>query len=561
MIAAVEWYSFWTAITNHLWLATLVVCTLAGIDRWLLRGASAKRQCLLWSVALAALCIPATLVAAIFESLAAAWIRPLVTIASPAAAGESPTILRPDLLLAAAAVEGQAWLWLLLTILWAGGAALLTVALIWRDRAATGTAVSMNGALRARLAEAAEAAGLTTDRILVLENIGAPHARGTLRPTIVLPIRLLERLETEELAAVLVHENAHLRRHDPLRRVLYRGALVGWWFFPLTWLVLRRLNRATEMACDETVIHAGFAPTTYARAIAGTLEMSIGPQPVTGAALVGAPGRDIRARLQRIRRPNREENMPRTTLAFTMVIAVITAAVIFAPPATGLSALARQSAPAEGYAKSGQSERLLDLRGVGTELKNAGMSGTLRETFAHLAGVGGFRVKLEGFDPDWLRDKEITWHVNNVTIGRVLIDLGRVHGLRYEVASHRQLVVRPGYDEQQDRAERIAVLQRYRPDEIRTVGRDLQAPKRVHHVMPQYPELARQARVEGRVLLEVTVSATGVVEDVRVLRGRGLELDEAAVQAVRQWRYTPTLVNGEAVPILLTVTVSFSLSE
>lgn len=559
MIAASDWYSFWVVTTNHLWLAALVIGALAVIDRWLLSDAPASRHCLLWSVALAALCFPAAWIASVFESLTTAWIGPVVTIAGPAAAGETPVLLRPDLLLGAAAMKSPAWLWLSLTILWTTGATLLTVALIWRDRAAVGTAVSMSADMRAHLAAAAECAGVPTARILVLDHVGAPHARGALRPTIVLPIQLLERLEMEELAAVLVHENAHLRRRDPLRRVLYRAALVSWWFYPLTWFVLRRLNRATEMACDETVIRAGFAPATYARAIAGTLEMSGGPRPVLGTALVRAPGRDIRARLRQLQRATREENMPRTTLALAMVIVVIVLAVTFAPPATGLSALVPQSVLAGSSAVASQSEQLLGLRGVGIELEDAEMSGTLRKTLTHLAEIGGFRVRLEGFDRDWLQSEEIKWHVNNVTVGRLLVDLSRVHGLRYEVPSHRQLIVRPGRGEQW--IEASTALKRYRPDELPVVGRDIQAPEKVHNVVPKYAALARQARVEGVVILETTIDATGAVVDVRVLRGLGMGLDEAAVEAVRQWRYTPTLLEGKAVPILLTATVSFSLQE
>lgn len=72
------------------------------------------------------------------------------------------------------------------------------------------------------------------------------------------------------------------------------------------------------------------------------------------------------------------------------------------------------------------------------------------------------------------------------------------------------------------------------------------------------PEVARQAGVTGVVILEVTIGADGTVTDARILRSIPL-LDKAALDAVRQWRYEPTLRNGAPVPVILTVTVAFEV--
>lgn len=96
-----------------------------------------------------------------------------------------------------------------------------------------------------------------------------------------------------------------------------------------------------------------------------------------------------------------------------------------------------------------------------------------------------------------------------------------------------------------------------RPDPIRPGG-DISFPERTTHVPPAYPDVARAARAEGTVVLEATIDETGRVRNVRVLRSVPL-LDEAAMSAVRQWRYRPTLLNGVAVPVLLNVTVTFTL--
>jgi protein TonB len=91
------------------------------------------------------------------------------------------------------------------------------------------------------------------------------------------------------------------------------------------------------------------------------------------------------------------------------------------------------------------------------------------------------------------------------------------------------------------------------------VGGQIKEPKKLKNVSPVYPDIAKQARVQGVVILECTISPQGKVTDVKVLRGIPL-LDQAAIDAVKQWVYTPTLLNGVPVPVIMTVTVNFKLS-
>jgi periplasmic protein TonB len=84
------------------------------------------------------------------------------------------------------------------------------------------------------------------------------------------------------------------------------------------------------------------------------------------------------------------------------------------------------------------------------------------------------------------------------------------------------------------------------------------APRKIVGATPIYPALAQAARQEGVVILETIIDARGAVEKVHVLRGYPL-LDQAAIDAVRQWRFTPALLNGQPVPVVMTVTVNFSL--
>jgi protein TonB len=90
------------------------------------------------------------------------------------------------------------------------------------------------------------------------------------------------------------------------------------------------------------------------------------------------------------------------------------------------------------------------------------------------------------------------------------------------------------------------------------VGGAIQPPKKVKDVPPTYPPIAQSARVQGVVILEATIGPDGRVQDVRVLRSIPL-LDASAIEAVRQWQYTPTLLNNVPVPVIMTVTVNFTL--
>jgi periplasmic protein TonB len=91
------------------------------------------------------------------------------------------------------------------------------------------------------------------------------------------------------------------------------------------------------------------------------------------------------------------------------------------------------------------------------------------------------------------------------------------------------------------------------------VGGNISAPRKLRNVEPAYPEVAKQARVAGMVVLEATIGPDGKVDNVKVLRGIPL-LNDSAMAAVKQWVYSPTLLNGTPVPVIMTVTVNFRMS-
>ncbi len=84
-------------------------------------------------------------------------------------------------------------------------------------------------------------------------------------------------------------------------------------------------------------------------------------------------------------------------------------------------------------------------------------------------------------------------------------------------------------------------------------------PETIFRVQPRYTESARKAGRQGIVVLRATIDRTGAVTDVRLVKPLGMGLDESAITAVRQWRFTPASMNGRPVPVFFQLTVTFSI--
>src|SRR4030095_7328327 len=96
------------------------------------------------------------------------------------------------------------------------------------------------------------------------------------------------------------------------------------------------------------------------------------------------------------------------------------------------------------------------------------------------------------------------------------------------------------------------------PKEPVRVGGNVREPKPLKIVEPRYPREAMKGRIEGVVVLEAVVTEKGTVDKVKVISGPP-QLIAAAVDAIHQWRYEPTVLNGQPVPVILTANINFSL--
>src|SRR5437764_1164385 len=88
----------------------------------------------------------------------------------------------------------------------------------------------------------------------------------------------------------------------------------------------------------------------------------------------------------------------------------------------------------------------------------------------------------------------------------------------------------------------------------------VKAPVTLTRVEPQYPEVARKARISGIVIVECIIDKGGTVRDVQVLKGLPFGLDQAAVEAVKKWKFKPGTLNGQPVDVIFNLTVNFKLN-
>jgi len=91
------------------------------------------------------------------------------------------------------------------------------------------------------------------------------------------------------------------------------------------------------------------------------------------------------------------------------------------------------------------------------------------------------------------------------------------------------------------------------------IGGDIQPPKKTFYPSPGYTEDARQAQIQGVVILEAIVDEDGAVQDIRVLKGLPKGLSESAIETAKTWRFEPATQRGVPVPVIFNLTISFSL--
>ena len=378
--------------------------------------------------------------------------------------------------------------------------------------------------------------------------LAMPLTWGMLRPVIVLPSGAT--LWTEDRCRiVLSHELAHIARHDWLLQICAEVARCFYWFHPLVWLATARLRQESERASDDAVLRSGIAPSHYASQLldlARTLENS---GRAWSTALAIARPSNLERRFAAMLNPS----INRRTLSARTRFLVPFLALTFLLPLAALRLTAQHlsgkvSGSIHDISGTGVANATIIMSKQPRDIDMITMTTSDREgnfSFKALpAGEYELKAMKRGFEP--------------FRLPQVTLDSGRDFS--------QSITLQPGTIIEEvevvpnGTAKPLPSGATGKPSRIR-VGGDIEAPHLITKVQPVYPESARSAGVSGIVILHAIISKDGKPLSLRVMNSQiDPDLARSAVEAVSQWRYTPTLLNGEPIEVDTTIMVNFSLA-
>jgi len=333
MIAALEPSGgLWLDVLSHLWQTTIVLAVLAAIAL-AMRRAPARLLNALWWIGLVKLLVPLRLLAPLVRRA----LEPLTAgsrTASPVLEGvtvwlgKAAPILDPARAARGDELSAIGSAGMILLAVWAAGAVWLVASWIRARKrlAARGPdgLAHLPEDLASGLQRALDGTRIPRSAMRVTQAPVMPSVTGVFRRRIIVPETLVTRLSTEELRAVLLHEDAHRRRWEPLQALVQRAAVAAFYFFPLLWPLLARLRETSEIACDEAAIAAGVRPSDYARALARTLSIGLEPLGLAAALAHRSPSL-TQHRMERLRQEGRFVLMRRHWLCLAIAALAVLA--------------------------------------------------------------------------------------------------------------------------------------------------------------------------------------------------------------------------------------------
>jgi TonB family protein len=365
---------------------------------------------------------------------------------------------------------------------------------------------------------------------------------GWRRPTVLVPAVALDWPEAR-VDAVLRHELAHVQRYDWVIQIAAAAVRAALWWNPLAWVASRRLALHAEQACDDAVLALGVPPQTYASHLVAVARHF---RPSRIDAAVSTPmarPSTLQKRIVAMLNPRLDRaGLTRRTLSFivagclavTLPIAAVRGAqggrglegVVFDPtgavlPGVHLTLKAGETAPAV--------EAATDAAG--------------RFVFANVApGKYDLKAEIRGFKAF---NQQVTLDSDDDYDRAITLQVGDLQET-IRVRERRTAAPQPTAGG---------------PTPVR-VGGNIKPPMKLKDVKPVYPASMRDAGREGVVPIEATVSTDGKVVNARVLTADvHPDFAVAAIEAVRGWEFTPTLLNGKPVNVLINVSVTFELED
>ena len=534
---------------------------LCGVLVLALRRASAAARHLVWSLGLGAmLALP-------FISLTLpAWDVPVITTwlsgaasKSNAAKEDSPVLFERSQINgdgtarvapAAAATAGRPFPagWIL--FLWAIGSSLLLARIAvgeWRVLRIVRRAVPFE-THQAKAALESARFSLRLSREVWLRTspeIAVPFTRGWLRPPVLLPVEA-RHWSRNQLEWALAHELAHVRRNDYLTQMAAQFARALFWFHPLVWLAAFAMCKERERACDDILLSLGHPAADYAEfllALSRSLQHSNG---ALATSVAMAQSSQLEARMKALLDPKLNH---RPLAASRALLITALAALLLLPVAALRVAASSASGNISGtiHDPSGAVVPDASVMLISRDQKvkigsSSGADGTFK--FAAIP-PGGYRLEIAS--PGFAVTKSADFNLApSADLHQdITMDLGEVL---------QEVVIHGHKPAENPPAPRPA------PRRIR-VGGNVQAAHLITQVKPEYPEALQKRGIEGSVILRAVIGTSGQVLSLSPFSDPDPALTKAAMDAVRHWKYTPTLLNGEPVEVVTTITVGFRLDQ
>lgn len=409
--------------------------------------------------------------------------------------------------------------------------------------------------------------------IRYVAGLGQPVTFGALRPVVLLPDTLPAHGPDVE-RAVLCHELWHVRRRDWAWVLVEESVRAVLWFHPAVWWLISRVRLAREEAVDELVVLVTGARRTYLQALLAFADEA----PLAPAAAFGRR----RHLFRRMILISREEAMSSRRI---VLASVATALMVLAGSWMTVGAFPMMQQGQEGQAGPGPLERRANpitpenpvprrvysaaaqyppealssgARGavqLRITLDESGRVAEVRKIDTFLRGAGTFADAFVRSAVDAVRQ----WQYEPPASPPIsfTIMLGFQRDSEATLIAQDTSPSRPVAGPAGPGASALPAPAWHRG--ALHVGGAIKPPAKIKDVGPEYPPVALAAGVEGVVIIEARVEADGRVGEMRILRSIPL-LDQAALDAVRQWEFRPTLMNGQPVPVIMTITINFSLS-
>lgn len=388
--------------------------------------------------------------------------------------------------------------------------------------------------------------------ILWSADVRHPVTFGVFRPVILLPAAI-KAIDQPAQRAIVAHELHHVRRRDWAWVIAEEVVRSAFWFHPAMWWLVSRVQLARETVVDELSILSTNARRTY-------LDTLLAFADDTG--LTSSPAFSARRHLfHRVMLLSKEGGMSSIRIAVTScaLLAALAAGswtAVSAFPLYGDAVVQDQAPPRDPIGPDVHARRAQEFWAKATRDTSLTRE---QQLDAVLKGIAAADRAL-AINP-YHRDALI-WKTTLLRLQALEADPAEREKLIKDAEMLRKIALalseppQPGANVMEFLPRDYKLL----VDQLNPVriGSGIQAPAKIRDVPPVYPPIAQASRVQGVVIIEAVIDEMGQVADARVLRSIPL-LDQAALEAVRQWQYTPTLLNGQPKAVLMTLTVNFKL--